>query len=111
MGAYEGVVATFWLNLFIFSLAANAVGVTYPNVVKAHEQGLLEELVAHAAIKTLDVLILSRQARSDVVPLHAALAAPCEHGVLDEFGAVVAGDHAGLAPLGDQPDNTRVRTH
>jgi len=36
------------------------------------------------------------------MPLHAELAAPCEHGIAGELGAIVADDHSGLAALGDQ---------
>ena len=68
----------------------------------AEEQGLVEQLVAHAAVKALDVAVLHRPARCDVMPLHSDLAAPCEHGIAGELGAIVADDHAGLAPLLDQ---------
>jgi len=44
-------------------------------VVQAQEQGLVEQLVAHATVEALDVAILHRLARCDVVPLHADLAA------------------------------------
>src|SRR3546814_5865180 len=64
---------------------------------------LVEQFVAHAAVEALDVAVLHWSSRSDVVPLHADLPAPCQHGITGELRAVVADDHAGLATPGDQP--------
>ena len=36
---------------------------------RAEEQALVEQLVAHAAVETLDIAILHRSSRRDVVPL------------------------------------------
>src|SRR3546814_15952535 len=63
---------------------------------------LVEQFVAHAAVEALDVAVLHWSSRSDVVPLHADLPAPCQHGITGELRAVVADDHAGLATPGDQ---------
>jgi hypothetical protein len=38
-----------------------------PRVRTAHEQGLVEQLVAHEATEALDLAILHRLARSDVI--------------------------------------------
>ena len=104
------------------SPAANAAGVAYrrvecgrsrvvvihpggdlgAGVIQADEQRLVEKLVAHAAVEALDVAVLHRLARCDVVPLHADLSAPCQHRVAGEFGAIITDDHAGLAAPGDQ---------
>jgi hypothetical protein len=73
-----------------------------PYVGKANEQGLVEQFVAHSTVEALDVAVLHRLAQSDLVPLHADLAAPCEHCIAGELGAIVADDHARLAALGDQ---------
>ena len=69
---------------------------------QADEQGLVQQFVAHAAVEALHVAVLHRSARSDVMPLHADLPAPCQHGIAGELRAVVADDHTGLAAPGDQ---------
>lgn len=74
-----------------------------PGMGKAHEQRLIEKLIAHAAVEALDVAVLHRLARSDVMPLHADLAAPRQDGIAGELGAIVAHDHAQLAAMGDEP--------
>lgn len=53
----------------------------HTGVVQAQEQGLVEQLVAHATVEALGVAILHRLARGNVVPLHADLAAPGKDGV------------------------------
>lgn len=65
-----------------------------PGMGKAHEQDLVGRLVTHLAIEALEIAILHRLARSDVI-----LAAPCEHGIAREFGAIIADDHPPLAAL------------
>lgn len=74
-----------------------------PGVRHAEEQGLVQQFATHAAAEALDVAVLHWHARRYVMPLNADLAAPCERGTAGELGAIVAGDYAGLAPLGDQP--------
>jgi hypothetical protein len=64
---------------------------------------LVEALVAQTAIEALDEAILHRFARSDVVPLDAAILLPGEDRVRGELGAVVTDDHAGIAPLFGDP--------
>jgi len=64
---------------------------------QAEEQRLVEQLVAHAAVEALDIAVLHRSSRRDVMPLHTDLAAPCQHGIAGELGAIVADDQAGPA--------------
>jgi len=45
-------------------------------MVKAQEQGLVEQLIAHATIEALAVAVLHRLAGGDIVPLDANLPAP-----------------------------------
>ena len=59
-----------------------------PCVGHAEEQGLVQQFVAHAAVKALDVAVLHRLARSDVMPLHPALTAPRQDGIAGELGAI-----------------------
>ena len=66
------------------------------------EQRLVEQLVAHATIKTLDEPVLRRLARRDVMPLDADIAGPGEHRVRGELGAVIADDHLRRSAPGDQ---------
>ena len=73
-----------------------------PGMSHAQEQRLVEQFVPHATVEALDVAILHRPSGRDVMPLHADLAAPCQHRIAGEFGAVVADDHAGLATPFDQ---------
>ncbi len=47
-----------------------------PGMGEAHEQGLVQQFIAHAAVKALDETILHRPARGDVMPIHPDLAAP-----------------------------------
>lgn len=73
-----------------------------PGMGEAPEQRPVQKLIAHAAIETSDIAVLHRLARSDIMPLHAALTAPCEHGNASELCAIIAGDHPRLAMLSDQ---------
>ena len=56
---------------------------------QADEQGLVQQFVAHAAVEALHVAVLHRSARSDVMPLHADLPAPCQHGIAGELGTSI----------------------
>lgn len=56
-----------------------------PGMGKAHEQRRIEKLIAHTTVEALDVAVLHRLARSDVMPLHADLAAPCQDGIAGEL--------------------------
>ncbi|GLJ00341.1 hypothetical protein Sbs19_41580 [Sphingobium sp. BS19] len=58
-----------------------------PGMGKAHEQRLIEKLIAHAAVEALDSAVLHRLARSDVMPIHADLTAPSQDGIAGELGA------------------------
>src|SRR3546814_2315522 len=66
------------------------------------EQHFVEQFVAHAPVEALAIAILHWFAWRDVMPLQAYFAAPREHGVGGELGAVVTDDHGWLAALGDQ---------
>ena len=60
---------------------------------RVHERGeqrLVQELVAQAAIETLDEGVLNRLARIDVVPIDMGLGRPGHDGVAGQFRAVVA---------------------
>ena len=69
---------------------------------EAEEQRLVQQFIAHPTIEALDIAVLHRPARRDVMPLHADLAAPCQHGIGGQLCAIVADDHARLAAPGDQ---------
>lgn len=72
-------------------------------IVEIEEQGLVEQLVAHAAVEALDRAVLHRLAGRDEVPLDGRAAAPDGHGVRGELGSVVADDHVWLAmPIEDR---------
>ena len=74
----------------------------HAGMVQAQEQRLIEQLVAHATVEALDVAVLHRLARGDMVPLHPNLPALGEDGVRGQLGAVVADNHPRLAAFGDQ---------
>ena len=71
-------------------------------VGQAGEQRLIEQLVAHPSVEAFDEGVLGGLARRRVVPLDPALAAPFQHRVRGQLGAVIADDHARLAVHGDQ---------
>lgn len=50
-------------------------------VIQTLEQGLVQELVTHATVETLDEGVLHRLARLDVVPVDVALGTPGQDGV------------------------------
>ena len=52
-----------------------------PGMSMAEEQGLVEQLVAHATIEALAEAVLHRLARRDIMSLDAELSAPCQHRV------------------------------
>ena len=68
-----------------------------PSMVQAPEQRLVEQFVPHSTVEALDVAILHRLSRRDVMLLDADLAAPCQYAIAGELGSVFADDHAGLA--------------
>ena len=57
------------------------------DVVEAKEQALIQQLVAHPAIEALDIPVLHRLARRDVVPFDAMILRPGEDGVRGELRA------------------------
>src|SRR3546814_3749368 len=62
-------------------------------MIEVEEQRLIQKLIAHPAIKALDIAVLHRLARRDIMPLDPALAAPCDPRVRCELGPLVAYDH------------------
>ena len=65
---------------------------------QAREQRLVQQFVPHPAVEALDGAVLGRLARRDVMPVDPGLARPRQHRVGRQLGAVVADDHARLAP-------------
>ena len=74
----------------------------YAGIGHGREQRLVEQLVPHATINALDLVVLHRSAWGDVMPLHADLAAPCQPCITGGLVAIVADDHGWLATLRDQ---------
>lgn len=65
----------------------------HANMLQAQEQRLIGQLVARATVKALDVAILHRLARGDIVLLPPNFPAPGEDGVRGQLGPVVADNH------------------
>lgn len=62
-------------------------------MAERHEQRLVEAFVTQAAVEALDLAVLLRLARRDVVLLDWALLRPYQDHQADQLGAVVADDH------------------
>src|SRR3546814_2058905 len=62
-------------------------------MAERHEQRLVEALVTQAAVEALDIAVLLRLARRDVVPLDRSLLRPSQDRQAGQLGAVVAHDH------------------
>src|SRR3546814_3033615 len=62
-------------------------------MAERHEQRLVEALVTQAAVEALDIAVLLRLARRDVVPLDRSLLRPSQDRQAGQLGAVVAPDH------------------
>src|SRR3546814_7247182 len=62
-------------------------------MAERHEQRLVEALVTQAAVEALDIAVLLRLARRDVVPLDRSLLRPSQDRQAGTLGAVVAHDH------------------
>lgn len=60
-----------------------------PDLVEAGEQVQVEHLLAIAAIKALDVGVLVRLARLDILDQHAVGLGPAGEGLTEELRAVV----------------------
>ena len=71
-------------------------------LIEGEEQGLVQQLVPHLAIETLDVAVLHGLPRHDVVPLDPLILRPGEDGVRGELGPVVADDQAGPTSAVDE---------
>ena len=52
-----------------------------PGMAIAAEQMLVEAFISQSSIEAFDKSILHRLARGDVVPFHASILLPFEHGV------------------------------
>lgn len=50
-------------------------------MIQAEEQTFIEQLVAHATVETLDIAVLHRLSRSDVVPFDLVIFRPGEDGI------------------------------
>ena len=66
-------------------------------LIEIDEQALIEKFVAHAAVERLDIAVLHRSARCDVMPVHTMILRPARHRVRGELGAIVGNDHLRLA--------------
>src|SRR3546814_4154550 len=62
-------------------------------MIEVEEQRLIQKLIAHPAIKALDIAVLHRLARRDIMPLDPDLAAPYEHRDRRQLGPVAAHEH------------------
>lgn len=51
------------------------------SMADAEEQALVEQLIAHSPVETLDISVLHRLARGDVMPVYVAILRPGEDGV------------------------------
>ena len=71
-------------------------------LIEIDEQALIEKLVAHPAVEGLDVAVLHRSARCDVMPIHTMILRPAQHRVRGELGAIVGNDHLRLAARADE---------
>src|SRR5260370_15542989 len=60
-------------------------------------EALIEKLVAHPAVEGLDVAVLHRAGRCDVMPIHSMILRPAQHRVRGELGAIVGNYHLRLA--------------
>ena len=70
-------------------------------VIKAEEQRLIQQLIAHLAIEAFDIAILHGLARGDLVPVDLVVFAPGEDGIRREFSSIVTDNHARFSPALD----------
>ena len=68
----------------------------------AYEQGLVQQLIAHAAVERLCISLLHQLAGCDVAPVDPGLAAPRQNRIAGQLSTIIADDHAQLAPVPDQ---------
>lgn len=66
------------------------------------EQGLVEALVAEAAVEAFDEAVLHRLSGGDVVSFDLGLLAPFEDGHAGQLRAVVRDNRIRLSPSGDE---------
>ena len=71
-------------------------------VCQVAEHGLVEQLVAHPPVETLDEAVLHGLARRDVVPFDPVLGTPPQDRVTGQFRPIIADNHAGLSAALDQ---------
>lgn len=83
------------------------------SVIEAEEQTFVEQFVAHQAIEGLNIAILHRLSRRDIMPFDLMVFRPGEDRIRGEFRTVVGNDHAGLAAPFDErcqrPGSRRAR--
>ncbi len=68
---------------------------------EAEEQALVQKLVTHPAVEALELAVLHRLSRRDVMALDAMILRLGEDGVLRELRAVIGNDHVRLAATAD----------
>lgn len=68
---------------------------------QGREQGLIEALIAKAAIEAFHNSVLHRLAGCDVVPFDMSILTPFQDGRAGHFRAVVRNNRSGLAPSCD----------
>ena len=71
-----------------------------PRFGQIQESMLIQAFVPESAVESFNVSILHRLARLDIMPSHPAWNPP-ENGHTSQFGAVIADNDLGLAPLAD----------
>lgn len=72
-----------------------------PRFGQIQECMLIQALVPESAVEAFNVSVLHRLARLDIMPSHPAWNPP-ENGYTSQFGAVIADNDLGLAPLQDE---------
>ena len=69
------------------------------DIFESGEQVLVKNLLAAGAVERLDVSVLVRFARLDVLDRHAVRFGPLHEGLTEEFGAVIRAQHLREWPL------------
>ena len=78
------------------------IGDAGSGVIEAEEQGFVEQLISHPAVKTLAEGVLHGFSRRDEVPGNVVFFGPGQHGVGGELSSIVRDDHSRLAARFDQ---------
>lgn len=81
------------------------------DIFESGEQVLVKNLLAAGAVERLDVSVLVRLARLDVLDSHAVRFGPLHEGLTEEFGAVIRAQHLREWPLlSDTLEDAHQRT-